>query len=268
MDNNISFSVFTKPWMDLPVSQLGKLISGFGFEGIEFPLRKGYQLEPDNAEKGLPLFVSQLAEYGLKVYSVASDTDERIFAACAAAGVKLIRIMTDIDHAEGYMVSEKRTQQKLEKLIPLCERYGVKVGIQQHYGNSVTDSAGLLHLMEKYDPTYIGAVWDAAHDALAGQQPEFGLDIVWSHLAMVNLKNAFYRRTNGPEAEVAEWERHFTTGPHGLASWPRVIDYLKKRNYQGTICLTAEYKAQHLVDRYIAADLAYAKRLFGQEADA
>lgn len=211
--------------------------------------------------------VNQLAEYGLKVYSVASSTDERIFAACAAAGVKLIRIMIDIDHAEGYMASVTRAIQALEKVVPLCEKYGVKVGIQQHYGNSITDSAGLLHIIRQFDPAFIGAVWDAAHDALAGQQPEFGLDIVWSHLAMVNLKNAYYRRTNGPEAEISEWERYFTTGPHGLASWPRVIDYLQKRNYRGTICLTAEYKAQHLVDRYIPQDLAYAKSLFEKKME-
>ncbi len=261
MDKTISFSVFTKPWMNLSVNQLGQLVSGFGFDGIEFPLRPGYQVEPENAEKGLPLLVNQLAEYGLKVYSVASGTDERIFSGCAAAGVGLIRIMIDINPADGYLASVNSAQQQLEKLIPLCEKYGVKVGIQQHYGNCVVDSSGLLHLLRPFDPTYIGAVWDAAHDALAGQQPEFGLDIVWSHLLMVNLKNAYYRRTNGPESEIAEWERYFTTGPHGLASWPRVINYLKKRQYEGTICLTAEYKLQYLVDRYIPQDLAYAKSL-------
>ncbi|WP_167859021.1 sugar phosphate isomerase/epimerase family protein [Paenibacillus cymbidii] len=262
MEGKQLFSVFTKPWRELTVSELGAKISGFGFDGIEFPLRAGYQLEPEQAERGLPVLAEQLKEYGLNIFSVASETSERVFAGCAAAGVPLIRIMTDIDPAEGYMASVERTRRKLESLLPLCEKYGVKVGVQQHYGNCVADSAGLLHLLAGLPPSCLGAVWDAAHDALAGQQPEFGLDIVWSQLAMVNLKNAYYYRTNGPEAGIAEWKRYFTTGPHGLASWPRIADYLKKRNYQGVVCLTAEYEAQHLVDSYIVRDLAYAQSLF------
>ena len=52
---------------------------------------------------------------------------------------------------------------------------------------------------------YISAVWDAAHNALNGEEPELGLNIVWSHLCLVNLKNAFWRCTTGPEAEDAQW---------------------------------------------------------------
>ncbi|MDB5084261.1 MAG: Sugar phosphate isomerase/epimerase [Bacilli bacterium] len=260
-NSKVSFSAFTKPWKTQSVSELGKLISGFGFDGIEFPLRDGYQLEPANADK-LPQLAQQLSEFGLKIFSVASSLDERVFAACAEAGIPIIRIMPDISHKLGYLESEKQVQQQLESLLPLCEKYGVKIGCQQHHGNQVVDSMGLLHLMEKFNPNYIGAVWDAAHDALAGQQPEFGLDIVWSHLCMVNLKNVFYQRSNGPEAANAEWTRYFTTGPHGLASWPRVANYLQKRQYEGIVCLTSQYNAEHEVDRLIAQDLVYAKSLF------
>jgi len=82
---------------------------------------------------------------------------------------------------------------------------------------------------------------------------------------MVNLKNAFWLRTNGPEADCAEWKYYFTSGKQGLASWPRIIRYLKKRGYQGVICLTAEYSAHDQVDRLIAEDIAYVKKLFTEE---
>lgn len=259
--NDVQFSVFTKPWREVQISKLAAFVSRMGFDGIEFPLRAGYQVTPDNAEKELPEFVSRLEDYGLRVFSVASSLDEKIFAACAKAGIPLIRIMVEIGDG-GYVASEQRAIQKLEEILPLCKEYGIQVGVQQHYGNCVSDASGLRHLLGRFNPVYIGAIWDAAHDALAGQQPEYGLDIVWSHLCMVNLKNAFYARTNGPEAEVAEWDRFFTTGRHGLASWSRIASYLKMRNYKGVVCLTSEYTAEDEVDRLIAEDIQYAKSLF------
>jgi sugar phosphate isomerase/epimerase len=262
MEKKFTYSVFTKPWKTQSVDELGKFVSDFGFDGIEFPLREGYQLEPDNAEKGLPELVKKFDAYSIKITSVASSTDEKVFAGCAAAGIPIIRIMVSIDPEAGYMASEAKAKKHLESIVPLCEKYGVKVGIQHHYGWDVQSAMGLLHLIEDFDPKYIGAIWDAAHSGLAGEEPEMGLDIVWSHLCMVNLKNAFYRRSNGPEAAEAEWERYFTTGQHGLGSWSRIAKYLKKRNYSGVLCLTAEYSDEELVNEYIAKDIAYAKSLF------
>ena len=48
MIGKVLFSVFTKPWRTLPLARLGEMVSGLGFDGIEFPLRPGYQVEPEN----------------------------------------------------------------------------------------------------------------------------------------------------------------------------------------------------------------------------
>jgi sugar phosphate isomerase/epimerase len=257
----IAFSVFTKPWKSHSVWELAKFVQGLGFDGVEFPLRDGYQLEPGQADR-LPQLVKQFADHGLKIFSIASSTDEMIFAACAEAGVPMIRIMPVIHPEDGYIASVNKAREQLEKLAPLCEKYNVKIGCQQHYGNNVNDAMGLLHLLQGLDPHHFGAIWDTAHDALAGQQPEYGLDIVWSHLAMVNFKNAYYKRMNGPEAEHAQWKRYFTSGQQGLASWPRAAAYLQQRNYQGVVCLSAEYTNDQEVERLIQQDIVYAKSLF------
>lgn len=262
MSKNIVFSVFTKPWKTLTVAELGEFVSGLGFDGIEFPLRPGFQVEPDNVEKGLPQLAKQLSGYGVKITSVASVTEERVFAGCAEAGVPVIRIMPEIKGGS-YMASEKRIQEELEQILPLCKKYSVKVGIQHHFGRYISNSMEMLHLIEKFNPKHIGAVWDAAHSGLAGEEPEQALDIVWPYLCMVNMKTAFYRRANGPEADEAVWERFFTTGRHGLASWSRTVKYLQDRNFEGNICLPAEYTDEPGVNKYIAEDIAYLKSLFG-----
>jgi sugar phosphate isomerase/epimerase len=259
-NTQIQYSVFTKPWK-LPLPELGKLVKGWGFDGIELPVRPGYQVLPENVRRDLPRAVKQLARDGLKIFSVAGPTDEATIAACAEAGVPVIRIMVPIGD-DGYMATEARVQKEFDTLLPLLEKYGVQIGVQNHLDRFVCNAMGLRHLIEKYDPRLIGAVWDAAHNALNGEDPEMGIDIVWSHLCMVNLKNAYWRRTNGPEAEQVTWRPWWTSGRQGLASWLRVATEFKRRAYHGVVCLTAEYSDEDAVDRLIAADLVYAKSLF------
>lgn len=261
-NGDILFSVFTKPWKNLSVDELGKLVSVLGFDGIEFPLREGFQVEPENAEKGLPQLVKKLGEYGLKVYSVASDASENVFYGCAEAGIPVIRIMPKTDLKDGFFTSMEKVKKQLEGIIPICEKYGIKVAIQNHFGPGLNNSMELKRMIEEYDPRHIGAIWDAAHSALSGEEPEQGLDIVWSHLCMVNLKNAFYRLVSGVDAETAKWGYYFSSGKKGLSSWPRISNYLKNRDYHGVICLTAEFSEAELVNRLIAEDIAYAKSLF------
>lgn len=257
----VEFAVFTKPWPNDSVSELADRVKGMGFDGAEVPVRPGFQVEPDNAEKRLSELVEHFAESELKVVSIASVLEEPVFAACATAGVPLIRVMAPITRGR-YLDSENAVRDEFTKALPLCERYGVRIGVQQHYGDNVADAIGLRALLNGVDDRWVGVIWDAAHDALAGLAPESGLDVIWDRLLMVNLKNAYYVRTNGPEAELAKWTRHFTSARHGLASWPRVATELKRRHYHGTICLTAEYSDAAEVDRLCVEDLAYAKGLF------
>jgi sugar phosphate isomerase/epimerase len=285
--SKIVFSVFTKPWK-MPIEALGPFVAGLGFEGIELPVRAGYPVEPGDVAQ-LPKAVNQLAGYGVKVFSIAGPTDEKTIAACAEAGVPIIRIMAGIG-PQGYMASVARIRREFDQLLPLLQKYQVKLGVQNHSGAFVVTAMGLRHLLEGFDPRLIAGVWDAAHNALQGEEPELGLDIIWPHLCMVNLKNAIWVRKNAPEqgfplstggvplstgdfplstggvplstGDFAEWEPYWTGARLGLASWPRVIAELRRRSYQGVVCLTAEYSDQAAVNRSIVEDLTFARSLF------
>jgi sugar phosphate isomerase/epimerase len=254
-------TVFTKPWkMGLP--ELARHVAGLGFDGVELPVRPGYPVTPENVTQGLPEAVRILGEHGLTIGSIAGPTDEPTIAACAACGVPIIRICVGFGSETPYLEAEANLQRRFDELAPLLGRYGVTLGVQNHSGRAdVCNAMGLRHLIERYDPRHVAAVWDAGHNGLEGEQPEMAIDIVWSHLRLVNLKSAFWRRTNGPEAEVAEWEPYWTTGRQGRANWPRVVAELRRRTYEGAICLTAEYTDEHAVDRLIAEDIAFARSL-------
>ena len=260
----MKYSVFTKPWPELSVVELCKKVSGWGFDGVEFPLRDGFQVEPGNAEKELPVLAKMMKEHGLSIMSVASSTDENIFAACQAAGVPIIRIMgPGLDG--GYNEGIKAFKTYLDKLPVLCEKYGVTVGLQNHNNNMVSTTMELRVLLEDYNPKHIGAVWDAAHSGLCMESADKALDIIWDKLILVNLKNAYWRQRNGPEAPQASFYPYFTLGRNGMASYPDIIKYLKARDYCGDICLPAEYSDGPLVEELAPQELRYIKELFAAD---
>lgn len=262
-DAQVTFAVFTKVWGDLPLVRLVEHIAHMGFDAIELPVRAGTQVHPERIDAELPQAVRVLADHGLTVASVAGSLDERTIAACGQQGIPLIRAQVAVPK-QGYLANEDKARQLLASLLPALEKHGVAIGIQHHFGWNVPNALGLLHLIESFDSRYIGAVWDPLHAALAGEEPEMGLDIVWSHLKMVNLKNGFWERTNGPEAKWAAWRNHMTTGDQGLASWPRAVAELRRRGYRGVICLGAAYDDRSVAeaDRLTPHDLALARELF------
>jgi sugar phosphate isomerase/epimerase len=239
------------------------MVRGWGFDGIELPVRPGYQVTPERAQQDLPAAARLLADYGLRIFSIAvprGPVAKELVAACAEAGVPVIRI-TVVVGPEGYMAAEARARRELEALLPVLRQHGVTLGVQNHCDQMVCNAMGLRRLLEPFDRRSVAAVWDAAHNALNGEGPEMAIDIIWDHLCMVNLKNAYWRRVNGPEAEVAEWRPWWTSGPQGLASWPRVAAELKRRAYRGVVCLTAEYSEEAAVVRLISQDIQFARRL-------
>jgi sugar phosphate isomerase/epimerase len=267
-DKTLQFAVFVKPWKSLSLSDLVRHIRRLGFEWIELPVRPGFLCEPEAIEKSLPEIVRVLGEEGVKVLNITASlplTDERLYSGSLKAGIHMNRVMFDRHEGENYWDAEKRARKLLDEALPFCEKYGYQIGVQNHYGRCVPVNAmGMYNLVKDFDPKYIGAIWDPAHNALEGEDPEPALDIVASHLCVVNLKNAFWNRINGPESEEAKWSVYWTSGRQGRASWHRVANKLKQMEYQGPVCLSGEYSAEKDVDRLIAEDLAYAKECFKQ----
>lgn len=251
------YSVFTKPWKTLPPDELAEVVVKMGFDGVEFPLRDGYQAQPQDAVSSLPALAAVFAAHGIKIYSAASGLEENIFEACALSGVPMIRIMAGYG-AEGYLEGERRTKAMLDKVTPLCEKYGVKIGVQHHCGKMVNNSMELRHLLEGLDKRWIGAVWDAAHSALAGENPEQGLEILSEYLFMVNFKSAYYRKYDNNV-----FKPYFTVARECAFPWKDAVTYLKKIGYAGVVCMPAEYTDESGLEEKVTADLGYLKSLFG-----
>jgi sugar phosphate isomerase/epimerase len=265
--SSIQWSVFTKPWPHLSMGEVADLVAGMGFDAVEFPLRPGFQIDLDDLPTSAVRASSILADAGLAIASVASTPSVPVFGTCAELGIPVIRIMAPIA-AAGYAASDEELRRYLDSLVPSCERYGVRVGIQPHIDDYIADSLELANLLTDYDPAHICAVWDSAHDALARKPPRHTLGALWSHLAVVNFKNACYEPA-GRHADGSQiWNTVFVPGPDGLGDWSEAADTLVDGGYAGTICMAAEFTDDTDLEAKVIRDFAYLQSLLAARASA
>jgi len=173
--NPYQYSVFTKPWKE-PTPALAKRVRGLGFDGVEFPLRPGYQAEPETVKTSLPQAAKILADEGVKIFSVAGPTDEATIITCGQLNIPFIRVMVRTPPEENYWDVIDKTKKEYDLLVPLLEEHGVCIGVQNHCDYYLGNAAELMHLLKDYDPKHVAAIWDAAHEALNGSPPEMALD--------------------------------------------------------------------------------------------
>lgn len=254
-------TVFTKPWPEMSLRELGRFVKKLGFDGVELPVRPGYQVTPEGVAKGLPEAAKVLRDEGVTIGSVAGSTDERTIEACARAGCSIIRVCVGIDMKKGYVASEKQVRKDYDALVPALRRHGVSIGVQNHCDFCVGSAIGIMHLIEGYESSVVSAVLDPAHCAVDGEPPEMAIDIVWSHLSLVNLKSGSHLRKTGPNRAEAAWEIYWSTAQHSGYSWKATVGELKKRGYARDICLPAEYtneeKGGQLMGQAAVAPLRY-----------
>jgi len=231
-----------------------------GFDGVELPVRDGFQVQPGDPSSKLREVADIFHDHGVRIHSVAGAPTEELFAACAESGVPLIRIMVPVSD-DGFTATGRLVRAELDDMARMSYKYPVRVIVQPHFGYYASNSVDLANLLTDYDPQQIGAIWDAAHEALAGRAPEYGLESLWRWLSLVNFKNAYYRRSNAEGSQQAEWKPYFTDGQDGMAQWGRAIRYLVEHSYTGPICLTAEYTDETDLESRVSNDLKFARSL-------
>jgi len=239
MNNKII--VFTKPWQKQTLEELAVMVKKMGFDGVELPVREDYQVTPKNVSTELVKANKIFNEHGLKIVSIAGSMETEVIEAMGKCGIGILRICYPIDMKMGYTKSEVSFVDKVQELQSVLLRNKVKIGLQNHFNDFIGSAIGLEHALSQVSEKVSGAVLDFAHCGLAGERIDIAYDIIKKRNIMINMKNAFWFRLNGPDEEEAKWEVNWVTARHGLFSWKEAISILRKDNYEGIICITAEY---------------------------
>ena len=242
MNTRPLISVFSKPWPKHSAANLSDLLLSLGFKGIELPIREGFQVTPDTIDSALLKFASELRKNGLDIFSVAGDMDEVTIRACGESGIPILRTMLKLDLSLSYQENVDTFRRQCEELYPALQDSGVSIGLQNHCDGFACSSLSVIHAIEPLRSDCVSAVLDLGHTGLEGEREDLAIDIAWSRLSMINLKNAIRFPDGTDAAGAVKWNRTWVSGKEGYTSWNEVISELAKRNYNDPICITAEYK--------------------------
>lgn len=248
-----NIAIFTKSWKELPLKELAALISDMGVDGVELPVRDGYQVNFNNLETELYYAQEVFKEKGLRIISVASELNKSLIEVMGNMGIQKLRVMINIDMNIGYFKSVESYRSKILEYEEILRKNRVQVIVQNHYNYWIGSALGLYDLLKELPNDIISACLDFAHCSLSGEPVDMAIDILKDRISMVNFKSAMYVRLN--TKDEAEWKVLWGTYKDSLYNWMDAIRALKKINYTGDICLPAEYGRLGLKGQIMGNDI-------------
>ena len=244
--------VFSKLFKDRGVAELIALAHEHDFEGYDLAVRPGYPVNPDNAHEELVATVQAMKQEGLSIPMVTGNFDllmpdhptaEPILAAMDLADVRLIKLgyYKFEPTTENYWQRVDEIRKGLEGWQELGRKYGVKICYHTHAGSLLgLNCAALMHLINGFDPQYIGAYIDPAHMAIDGEPVQVGLAMVKNYLSIVSLKDVMLSREekDGHGTKRVKW----VPAGLGLVDWTNVFSELRRVCFDGPASIHCEFQ--------------------------
>lgn len=249
----MKFVMFTKHLTGLEIPELIDALASVGVEGPDLCVRPGYPVHPENIEQALPQAAARFAAAGMSIPLVTAPGDfihpdidyaERLYAACAEAGVENIKLgywhwspecdyWQEVDRIRGY----------LDGFAALSAKHGVRTCIHNHSGFCIgLNASSAMHLVAGYDPRCIGVFADPGHLSIVGEPIELALDIVRRYLAVVAFKDLVRQRTvqNGQVV----WKTRVVRLGQGFVDYIGVLRGLERIGFDGPVSFHSEYSGE------------------------
>ena len=155
----------------------------------------------------LPRFVNALQAEGIGVQAIRgggqTDVDrdvERLVATMADLGIRYYWLGTDrYDFSQPIMPQLDAIKRKVERFVTLNERYGTTLMYHTRSGASSVGSVvwDLLHVLQDFDPKYVGLHWDTGHMSNHGNMWETLFRTAAPYVAAVSWKDRVWQQDLG-----------------------------------------------------------------------
>jgi sugar phosphate isomerase/epimerase len=120
----------------------------------------------------------------------------------------------------------------LDDVERLAKQTGVKALVETHHGTIVPSASAAFRLVEKYDPSAIGVIYDPGNMVYEGYESyQMGLELLGPYLAHVHVKNAVFQRPPGGGV----WRPHWSPLEDGMVDFPALFAALNTIGYDGWI---------------------------------
>ena len=249
----MKFIMFTKHLEGLDIPAIIDALSSVGVAGADLCVRPGYPVNPDNAETALPAAAQRFADAGLSIPLITTPGDftrpdvsyaERLYAACAAAGVGFVKLgYWHWAVGQDYWEAVDTIRGYLDGFQALSAKYGVRTCIHNHSGYSMgLNASAVMHLVTGFDPQHIGVFADPGHLSIVGEPIEMALDIVKQYLSVIAFKDLMRQRIVQDGNVV--WKTRVVRLGHGFGDFPAVLRTLNQLDFCGPVSFHSEYSGE------------------------
>jgi sugar phosphate isomerase/epimerase len=249
----------SKFFTELSVEQLGEKTIELGYDGVDICVRPGHPIHVDNVIEALPKAMKVWSGQNLTCPLATAATDitdpnapevEGLYAACAEAGIPRLKIgFWRFNEEDDYWQVIDAARRDLEGFGAFSEKYGVQTCYQIHSGACIgSNCAGLMHLINGFDPQHVGAYPDPGHLALDGEDWAMGLAIIGDYLSVIGIKDALYL----PQPDhTPPYIPCFVKVGDGCVDWERYLGLLCKSGFEGPLTVHTEYRFDESIIRQV-----------------
>jgi sugar phosphate isomerase/epimerase len=244
--------VFTKLLKDKSLAELASLGQTLGLDGFDLCVRPGYPVNPDNVLETLAPAVKALAAAGLAVPMVTGATDlvdpnqssvEHILKAMDRAGVRLFKLgYFPFDPlTQEYWPAMSQARRALARWEELGKTYQVKLCYHTHSrGFLGQNCAALMHLIDGFNPSFVGAFIDPVHLVLEGEEFRVGAAMVRQYLSIASIKDVMLRRVDAEGHSAVAFD--VVPCGTGMVDFNDVFSTLRRYDFDGPLTVHCEFE--------------------------
>ena len=243
---------FAKPLRGVDIPAVVERTKALEADGVEWPVREGFAVNPGNVRKALPQLVKAMASEGLCVALCSCETR---FVDAAAPYVEPM-LATMAEHKvpylklgyfgyqpgqEDYWRAVARARGVLDAWRKLAEKHGVTVCCHTHSGLYLgSNAAGLMQLIRGFDPKHIAGYLDTGHLAVGGEEFPIACAMTGPYLKIVGVKDMKKVRAEEDGQTTAKVEG-FPLG-QGAVDVARAFRTLTEAGFDGPVSVHFEYE--------------------------
>ena len=225
---------------EIPLLDKLKLVKDLGFDGVEFNSPVDFSLKEivDAKEKTgilLPSTVNKdhwskpLSDPDPSVRAAIIDSITKSLEQTKELGGDTVLIVPGVVNEKvSYEAAYNTALESIRKLIPVVERTGVKIGLENVWNNFIISPLEAKNLVDTINHPLIGFYFDIGNILRYGW-PEHWIETLNKRIVKLHIKE-FSRKKMNDEGLWKGFEVELTEGD---IDWKAVMDSLRKTDYQG-----------------------------------
>jgi L-ribulose-5-phosphate 3-epimerase len=219
-----------------------------GFDSIEWNVRDGAHVTPENVVRDLPKAVELTKKAGMAVTMITTSIQDAtsrhvdaILETAQGLGIRYYRggQYFRYDYKRDLKTQLDELKPRMASLAALNERYGTLAAYHTHsapgnIGGSVWD---FWEVMRGLDPRLIGLNYDTGHATARGGQGWIdAASVAQKYISALAIKDFVWnRRPNGG------WQTEWCPLGEGMVAFPRMFEFLEAIHFSGPINLHLEH---------------------------